>query len=269
MFVWRTVSIALGAFLVGISIMSLEAADDPEVLLQSIRARTADYLSQLPNYTCHEVIHRLVRPASSLSLNHEDTIELEVAYVGNRELFAQPGASHFEEGSITRFASVGTIGNGAFGGHAQAVFAAAVFKYIGTLKKDGHSTFRYDFQVTKENSHYLVQHGSAQAIVGYRGSLWVDSDTLDLVRLEVKTDHIPRYVGIDIIQETIRYKRVVIRNTEFLLPSTSELAVTESSSTNYLNLVNLERCREFTGESAITYGGSAEKGSAGRAEPDR
>lgn len=268
-----TAKLAMGMLELVLSLLSTSALtaaqsqtdEDPEILLQRIRTRTAEILSQLPNYTCHEVVDRLYKRRSSGSLERLDTVELEVAFVGNRELFARPGATHFEERSITKLVS-GTIGNGAFGSHADSIFSgdAASFKYIGSSKKDGHKTYRYDFRVPQEKSHFLISHGSAQSIVAYQGSFWVDVETLDLVRLDLKADHIPAHVQVRLIEESMRYKPVRIRDSTFLLARDSELAATESSGDYSLNIIRLEACRAFTGESVVTFGATPDASSTDR-----
>ena len=246
--------------------------DDPEILLSRIRNKVAEHLSQLPNYTCHEVIDRFGRPLNSGALERLDTVELEVAFVGNRELFARPAGTRFEEQSIFKIVSTGTIGSGAFGAHAEGVFSgdAATFKYVGPSKKEGHQTFRYDFNVPQDKSHFLVRHNSAEAIVAYRGSFWADAETLELVRLELKADHIPSYVEVGMVKDVMRYKPVQIRDSTFLLPYKSELAAIETASGfYYMNIVNLERCREFTGESVVKFGAPIDTPSADRATPSQ
>jgi hypothetical protein len=244
----------------------LLAADEPEGLLQRIRSRMATHLSQLPNYTCHQVTDRLTRRASAGSLERVDRVELEVAFVGSRELFSKPGETRFEEQEIHNLVPVGTIGNGAFGAHVATIFSgdAATFTFIGPSKKDGHKTLRYDFTVPQDKSHFLVRHAAAQGIVGYKGSFWVDFETLDLVRVELKVDHIPSYIGISSIEESMRYTAMRIRDSEFLLPQHSQLVVFDQSSNYSLNMIRLERCREFTGESVVTYGGPVDGTSADR-----
>ena len=61
------------------------------LLLQRIRSKIAEHLSRLGNYTCHVVINRLERAVSSNSINHRDSLELDVAFVGDKELFSRPG----------------------------------------------------------------------------------------------------------------------------------------------------------------------------------
>jgi hypothetical protein len=248
-----------------------QTSDDPDALLGRIRDKVKEYVSKLPNYTCHEVIERFGRSMTSGTLNHLDTVELEVAFVGNRELFARTPDEQFEEQSITKVISSGTIGNGSFGAHAAAVFTSnsATFQYVGPSKKEGHTTFRYDFVVPQDRSQFLVRHQPSEGIVGYKGSFWVDSETLDLVRLELKADHIPSYIGVSLIEEIMQYRPVHIRETDFLLPYKSELAATERSGFYYVNTIKLERCKEFTGQSVVRFGAPTEAPSAERAAPNQ
>jgi hypothetical protein len=240
--------------------------EDPEALLQQIRSRTAAHLAQLPNYTCHEVIDRLLRRGSSW--NRLDTVEVEVAFLGQQELFARPGEERFEERRIDRVVPHGTIGNGAFGAHIGAVFSQDVadFKYAGTGKKDGHRTVRYDFSVPLEKSRFLVRHAANEAIVPYEGSVWVDADTLDLVRVDLRVKHIPSHIGVRGIEESMHYKVMRIGGAEFLLPRKSELGATDDTGAYSLNLVQLQSCREFKADSIVKYGAPSE-GSAARESP--
>ena len=239
----------------GVFASDSRAAEDPELLLQRIRRGITAHLSQLHNYTCHVAIDRLVRSVRTSSLNR-DKVELEVAFVGDRELFSRAGETQFEEQPIQQIVPLGMIGNDVFGSHDDDVFSGdvATFKYAGSCKKDGHRTFRYDFRVPQERSRLLVeQNKNADAAVGYHGSFWVDAETLDMVRLEWKTDHIPPSVGLSSVEKSMRYKVVRIGNSDFLLPLHSELASFDQGGNYRLNTISLDRCLEFTGESVVTY----------------
>jgi hypothetical protein len=251
----------------GASAADSRATDDPELLLQRIRGRIAAHLSQLHNYTCHVAIDRLLRSTSTSSFDHRDRVELEVAFVGDRELFSRAGETRFEEQPIHEIVPLGMIGNDAFGSHDDDVFSsdAATFKYAGSCKKDGHKSYRYNFRVPQASSRLLVkQNKSADAAVGYQGSFWVDAETLDMVRLEWKTDQIPPSVGLSSVEKSMRYKLVRIGNSDFLLPLHSELASFDREGNYRLNTTSLERCLEFTGESVVTYGTRADGASTHR-----
>jgi hypothetical protein len=249
----------------------LQAPEDSEALLQRIRSTVAQHLSRLPNYTCHEVIERLIQPFNSSAMGQHDRVEVEVALVGERELFARPGESHFEEQSITKLVPVGTIGDGNFFSHADSIFLgdAASFHYVGVFKKDGHKAYRYDFQVPQENSHFLVKHGSAQGLFAYHGSFWADLETLELVRLEIKVDHIPSFIGVRFVAEKMRYTMMRIGDSEFLLPRHSEMDASDNAGNYSLNTINLEQCHEFKGDSVVTFTTPSDDASADRSAPDQ
>jgi len=246
----------------------LQTDSDPETLLQRIRSKAAGLLSHLPSYTCLEVVDRWVKHASGGSLMAVDRVEFEVAFVGNREYFAPRGGARFDTQSITNIVPGGTIGNGAFGAHVGAIFAtdSPTFQYAGPSKKDGHKTFRYDFVVPQEKSHFLLR-GTGQGIVAFKGSFWVDTETLDLVRLELTVDHIPPYIGVRLLQESMQYSLAKIRDTDVLLARKSEMSAIDASGNYSLNQINLKDCREFTGESTVTFGATTNDPSADRMAP--
>jgi hypothetical protein len=241
---------------------------DPDALLLQIRNKMAERLSRLPNYTCLEVVDRWTRSAGGLGLNPVDRVEFEVAFVGSREYFAPRGGTQFDGQSIMKMVPVGTIGNGAFGAHVSALFNtdSPTFKYVGPSKKDGHKTFRYDFEVPQEKSSFLVK-GSGQGVVGFKGSFWVDAQTVDLVRLELIADHMPPYIGVRSVMESMQYSMVQIRGSEFLLASKSEMTAVDDRGNYSLNMVRLQNCREFRGESVVTYGTPTDDNSADRRAP--
>jgi hypothetical protein len=247
---------------------SKPAPEDPELLLQQIRRRTAAYLAQLPKYTCHEVMNRLLRQGSTWT--QLDRVEIEVAFIGREELFARPGEDHFTERVIDRVVPHGTVGNGAFGTHVELIISEnmADFKYARTGKKDGHQTFRYDLTVPLERSQFLVKHSGRQSLVPYEGSIWVDAATLDLVRVDLHVKHIGPNIGVRGIEEVIHYEVMHIGDTEALLPRKSELGATDDAGNYTLNLVELQNCREFKSDSIVQYGTPTE-GSAARERQDQ
>jgi len=248
----------------GLGISSGEELSLPETNLQRIRDKVAEHLSLLPNYTCHEVIDRFEDSFSRGGSRQHDRVELEVAFVGGKELFGRPGEALREE-SITRLVPTGTIGSGVFGAHAGSIFltGAASFTYIGLSQTDGHMTHRYDFKVPVEMSGFLVRHDHAEGIVGYQGSVWADVATFDLVRLEIIADQIPSSLGVTFIKETADYTTVRIGNSDFLLPLHAEMEGRDSSGIRSVDDLTLGQCREFTGESTVTFGAPVNSSSAG------
>jgi hypothetical protein len=246
--------------------------EDPDQLLQRIRKQMIAHGSQLPNYTCHEVIDRLGRGAHSTTFVRLDRVELEVAFTGKSELFARTSNEQFQEQPIQSFVPNGTIASAPLGSHVDAIFSrdVAEFKYAGTTKKDGHKTYRYDFRVPQEKSGLLVRHKSAEAFVAFKGTMWVDVDTLDPVQVDLKAEHIPSQLEVTMVEESLHYESLPIGDSIFLLPQHSQLAASDIAGNFSLNDVHLESCRKYTGQSAVKFGGEAapseSTGSASRQE---
>src|ERR1700736_5530437 len=167
----------------------------PQVLLLSrLKAKAAENLRRLPNYTCTQTIERARRAPKARRFETLDTLRLEVALVEGRELFSWPGAGKFEERGIGEIVGPGAaIGNGSFALHARSVFLSRPPKFtpVGDTILNGQHTVRYDYRVPQMLSGFQIRVGDHQALVEYHGSFWVDAETLDLIRLEVHVDDIP------------------------------------------------------------------------------
>jgi hypothetical protein len=242
-------------------------SEDPGELLKRIRDHAVEHLSHLPNYTCHETIDRSIRAGSAW--HPLDRVELEAVFTGHEVLFSRPGSDRFGEQSVERIASGGTMGDGMLGSQIDLLLTknGAEFQFAGTGKKDGHKTFRYNLRVPIEKSGYLIRHDGAEGIAGYEGSVWVDADSLDLVRVDFKVNRIPSHLGVRLVEESLHYKRLIIGNSEFNLPDHSELGALADSGAYSLNIVKLNRCREYSADSVVKYS-SPSQGTAARERQD-
>jgi hypothetical protein len=188
-----------------------------------------------------------------------------VAFADQQEVFSRAGSDHFGDEPIEKLAGGGTIGNSALGSYTDyMVFQDGIeFKYAGESTKEGHKAFRFDFHVPVEKSHFLVRHAGKEGIAGYKGSLWVDAETLDPVRIDRKVDAIPSRLGVRLIEEIMHYQELPIGKSTFALPDHSELSATDDAGNNVLNRIKLSGCREYASDSVVKYG-SPTQGSAAR-----
>src|SRR5438045_2730322 len=79
------------------AILSPDQGSPERLLLAQIKAKMADNLARLPNYTCLQTIERSHRDARKKRFERQDLVRLEVALVGGRERFAWPGANRIDE----------------------------------------------------------------------------------------------------------------------------------------------------------------------------
>lgn len=255
----------LGRFLIGFllaaGLAAQEPPPEPEGLLDLIRSHVGESLRRLPDYTCLQTIERYERRRASREFVLSDRLRLEVALVEGKEYFAWPGETRFEVSRITQLVPGGTIGNGNFALHAYSVFlsTAPEFAYRGETTLGARRVIRYDFRVPRAKSGYTLRVGERQSVVGFRGSFYVDRDTLDLVRLEVVAEEIPPVLGVDHAADSMEYRPVRIGEKEFVLPAASELLLRDADGSEYRNRTSFTRCRQYTGESVLSFTGPLEE----------
>ena len=108
-------SLALAGLLLCLSTASDAQEEVAPERIERIKAKMADNLRRLPNYTCTETIERFMRGPRSRIFAPLDTLRLEVALVDGNELFARAGAGKVEEKDIWEIVGDGAaIGNGDF-----------------------------------------------------------------------------------------------------------------------------------------------------------
>ena len=220
--------------------------------LSKIRTRMIFNLQHQPNYTCVETIERSSRTRSNVRFKIADILRLEVALVDGREMFAWPGSKKFEDSDLTKMVTSGAIGNGNFATHARALFEsrAANFRYRGVVDK----AIRFDYDVPQMLSGYRIKTGSGSAIVGYHGSFRANPATFDMEHMEVIADDIPLELMLNSAEDKIDYAIARIGEGDFLLPSESNLTMVNSNGSENHNHVKFTSCRQFSGESVITFG---------------
>jgi Arc/MetJ family transcription regulator len=227
----------------------------PEVLLLAhIKVKMADNLARLPNYTCTQTIERSTRRAPTRRFELLDTVRLEVALVEGKEMYGWPGAKRIDESDITKLVS-GTIGNGDFALMARNLFltSSAQFKYAGEADLDGRRAARFDYVVPLIASGYGLRVPPLEARVGHHGSIWADPVSFDLLRMQVFADDIPLFLRLSAATENMEYARVNIAGSSFLLPAGSTLTMTQLNGTESRNVARFHACRQFTGESVLSF----------------
>ncbi len=242
------------------ALASAQAPVDSEEILDRIKARMKENLTRLPDYVCLQTVERQRRRDSDNTFERLDTLRLEVTLLGNRELFAWRGASRFEEKELGEMVGSGALGTGTFSARARNVFLTGAPEYTsrGEVSLDGRRAVRFDYEVPGEKSSYRLRISNHQAVVGFRGSFWVDAETLDLMRLEVEAVDIPEGLGLAASRDVLDYARVPIGGADFLLPRSSELTLTGSRGNVSRNRTEFSGCRQYVGQANLRFEESGE-----------
>jgi hypothetical protein len=248
MFRLASLSLALGVGLLA------QQNGEPAGLLDRFLERIKSDLTRLPDYVCTESTDRFSRAAAERPWEKVDSLRFEVAMVKNRELYALPGG-RFQDRPLAAMVGRGTTATGQLGILARHVFvtSTAKFSYRNTEDRDGRRLVGYDFEVPPERSSYKLRAGTAESAVGFQGAFWLDSETLDLVRLELEAFDIPEKLGIAQAETALDYARTAIDGSEVLLPALAKLTVVAVNGHEDLNRARIADCRHYRVDSEMRF----------------
>ncbi|MGO9240849.1 MAG: hypothetical protein ACLQBJ_08560 [Bryobacteraceae bacterium] len=241
------------------------AADPPDknaLLAARVRASMEEMLHRLPDYTCVETIERSARSPSEKKFRLLDRTRVEVAYVKGKELFAWPGAPRFEERNLAEMVGgTGAIGTGDFALHLMAAYRGnAALEFVGNDTLAGRATLKFIQNVPIELSNFKVIVPPATGVVGYQVTAWHDARSLALQRFELLVTEFPLGIPIRRAFKAIEYQDVKVGETAFRLPAVTELSMLHESGVESRTVSTFSQCRQYLGESKITFGDVAPEG---------
>jgi hypothetical protein len=224
--------------------------------LSRIKRQTRAELLRIPNYACLETIKRFHKPARGTVFKLTDTLRIEVALIGDRELFAPEGATQFQDVDLSSLFTGGTIGTGAFTSIVRNLFVGDAGRTTGWGEEtlNGQRALWYSFAIPEMFKAYKVTSPTGSAYVAEDGKFWVDAQTLVLLRIEEHALDIPYSIGMREISNTIDYAKLPIGESLQLLPRTAETLVTESDGSQNRNITEFSNCREYSSQSLIRFG---------------
>jgi hypothetical protein len=193
-----------------------------------------------------------------LHLHLTDWLRLDVGLASSGEIYSWAGAPKFEEREIDELVPQGAIGTGPFATMLMALFENRDPRFVfeGDAALDKRRVLEYSFIVPKEESHYRVKMPSTREwiITGYTGTVMVDPKTSELVRFTVRTEQLPEATGSCEIDSTLDYGMVSLEGFEYLLPKTTRQRFFGRDGEEAENRISFASCREFRGESTLSFG---------------
>lgn len=228
----------------------------PEViLLARIKAAARHGLSQIPAYACQETVERFSRGSRLGRFKKQDGFQVQVAQIGDRELFARTGDKEFQDKPLSDMVRPGMISTGIFYAMAHAVFlgAATTFTHHGPEKRAGHRAVRSDFRIAQMFSNYQISSNGYSARVAMEGSIWADPKTLEILELEVRAVDIPPQLLMRNTVTQIAYNATQMGEGKYLIPSSAVITTVSNSGVEDQNRTAFRDCHRYTGQSTITF----------------
>lgn len=226
--------------------------DDP---ISQIRSQVAERMARIPNYTCLETIERSWYASDYAGSLIRDRMRFEVSVVEGQEQFAWPGGGPLDIHERQIILGRGLTKTGDFAGFLSAIFApyGTTYMRVGEEATGARRAVRYDYRVPLEGSRYTITQNGVTATVGFHGSFWVDPETLDLTRVELNADNIPRSFMRRSARIAIDYGLVAVGTGSFLLPRRTDVSTVSNSKRENRTTTLFSGCRQFLAESSISF----------------
>ena len=129
---------------------------------------------------------------------------------------------------------------------------AARFRAPEASEVRGRPAKKFTYTVEKPNSHWKVHYGGAPLFPAYKGALWVDNATHQVVRVEMSARQIPKDYPLDAVEMTVEYGQVKIAGELYLMPVLAEnLACYRDTATCTRNENQYLNYKKFSAQSTI------------------
>jgi hypothetical protein len=134
-------------------------------------------------------------------------------------------------------------------------YTAAAFHKTRDDTIDGRPAYTYDFRVREENSNWDIHApDGSKATPAYVGTVWIDKQTSNVMRIEEQTGSLPASFPFDKAESVVVYGFVRIDGKAYPLPVHSEILTCQrGSSTCTKNDIDFRNYRKFGADSSVTF----------------
>ncbi len=220
-------------------------------IIDEVRKNVRDYVEEMPDFICTQEVERFIDTDGSGAWQRMDQMRFELTYNRKKETY-KPIATNGLLGPPKSNLGGGATSAGEFASTLDNLFDPASeteFKPAGKEKLGVHQALIYDYRVRKPKSKLDVRIGEDPPfIAGYAGSIWIDADTKQVLRIEQAVEDPPAQYRTFSGDKIIDYEMVKLRGTdvEVLLPIKAEVMMLNRAQKSYSqNLIYFKFYRKF------------------------
>jgi hypothetical protein len=234
------------------------SAEEQARILDDARVAAIHYTSSLPNFLCTEVVRRYLPRGQDWRLR--DTLLIRLAFNDNREDYTLVAIN----GRTTRLdyrRLQGAGSTGEFGSLLLRVYHPALhteFQWQRRTELRGRRVHVFAFYIPLAyNRHQLTYRPrsaapSQQVSVADRGSVFIDAETRETIRIQNSSEEIPSDFGIRSESTTLDYDFAEVAGVRYLLPLQAEVRMT-TVRTPMLNRVQFAGYHRFAAGVNISF----------------
>ena len=225
-------------------------------LLEQARHHALGFVEELPNFTVTQRVKRYARPRGNQKWELQDTLEVELSYsVEKGEKFKLLSVN----GARTRMTYEqlgGSTSTGEFGSMLDGLFAPqsqAEFKEVKNELFRGRQTVVFDFRVRTPNSRSQISDKATgrEIISGYQGSVWIDTESKRVLRLELSHDDIPSGFPVTMAENAVEYDWVMVAAKRYLMPVSAEMLLGGARGGYARNVIEMRNYHKFEADVRI------------------
>jgi hypothetical protein len=225
-------------------------------LIEQAREEAANFLGSLPNYVCQEQTTRYVSETRTPTWNVVDVVSAEVVYDDHQESYrnlqinGRPTKKSPEDSGAWSTGEFGTILGNLF-----APQSATEFKYIQEDSILHRPASVFDFKVLRVRSSWKIWVPGQYVVPQYKGSVWIDNKTAQVLRIEMQAKEIPEAFPEISVETAVDYDTISLGAADkFLLPVHAEaLSCWRNSNECQRNAIEFRNYHKFEGESVIKF----------------
>lgn len=228
---------------------------EQERILKEVREYALNYVRGLPDFICTQVTRRYVDPTGLEFWSQQDVITARLTYFEHREDYKVILINNRPTDVSYRNLG-GATSSGEFGSMMRELFAPeteARFRWERWATLRGRRAHVFSYQVEQPRSKWQISYQKTlEIITGYRGLVYVDRDTLAVMRMTMDAVGIPPSFPIQQASTVLDYDFVEIADRQYWLPLRASVRMREGKLL-VRNEVEFRMYRKFAAEATITY----------------
>src|SRR5262249_23476081 len=223
-------------------------------LIEQARYHALDFAADLPNFVVTQLVTRSVQQPGARDWRIQDRLDVQLTYRADKgeeyklvSVDGRPARQSYDQLG-------GSTSAGEFGSFLASLFAPSSRAQFVQVKHEsfrGRDTVVYDFTVKKVNSTVQItdKDQNRSIITAYKGSLWIDSESKLVLRVESSSFDIVPGFPITLAENSVEYDWVTIAGERFLLPVRAEVLLGRDRDRFYSrNVIEFRNYHKYEGD---------------------
>jgi hypothetical protein len=193
-----------------------------------------------------------------LSIQAWDRLRLNVAFTEGGSMYSWVGSPKFTDERLDQLAGQGPTSSGDFWGFLSEALRRTTLVFEREQVLDGRRLLEYSYDMPINITTFKVKTSKGWVLTAYSGTVVLDPEAGDIVRLTVRTAELPpESTACQGISE-ITYGRTPIHERMALVPRETRLSTIQVSGQESLSTTSYSNCREYASKVRLIFDGATD-----------